>query len=479
MRKAGILMPVASISSNHGIGDFGKKSYEFIDLTKKAGFKIWQILPLNPLGFGNSPYQPYSSFAMDALYISLDELVEKGYLTSVPTYKMNAKQIDYEGVRLFKEKYLRKAFSKFKKDRGYNMFVKQPWVYPYAVFATFKKINHMQCWNLWPDSFKLWIDHQDQDLSAYQEEIDYELFIQYTLYRQWINLKKYANKKGIEIMGDIPIYVGIDSLDVWSYQKGFLLDGDGHPTFIAGVPPDYFSADGQRWGNPIYDWKQLEEDKFDFWINRLDYSMQLFDVVRIDHFRAFDTYWKIKASCSTAIDGEWVEAPGYGLFDRLFEVNPKLRLVAEDLGYLRDEVLQLRDHYHLMGMRVIQYSFDPVLQMEDKEHLLTYTGTHDNEPLKTWYKALDKSYKKQVTTFFKNNALFHESPIDNIIQYALNTKSTIVIIPMVDLLHKDNECRLNTPGTVGGNNWRWRLKDLQEYQHVINKIHKMIKDSKR
>lgn len=296
MRKVGMLMPVASLPGRHGIGDFGKESYNFVDLLKEAKAAIWQMLPLNPLGYGNSPYQPYSSCAGDELYINLDKLCEEGLLKRVPDFHSNATHIDYQAVREFKGKYLKKAFKNFKPDAGYKKFIKMDWVYNYAVFLTLKKQNNLVSWNEWPVEQQNWIKDHKYDLTPLNEDIEYEMFVQYEFYKQWMELKKYANKNGIKVMGDIPIYVGIDSLDVWSGQENFLLGADGKPTFIAGVPPDYFSATGQRWGNPIYDWDYMEKDGFKFWLNRLDYSSKLFDIIRIDHFRAFDSYWKI--SCS-------------------------------------------------------------------------------------------------------------------------------------------------------------------------------------
>ncbi len=478
MRKAGILMPVSAIPSDYGIGDFGYTSYQFIDKIVEAGFKIWQILPLNPLGFGNSPYQPYSSMAMDELYISLDLLRDEGLLNTIRPYKPRSRKIDYQGARKHKEKYLKKAFLNFVETDDYLGFIEQKWVKEYAVFLTLKKQNEMQCWNQWPSNQKNWIKDRSFDLSPYEDQIKYEQFIQYILVLQWMKLRKYANAKGVDIMGDIPIYVGIDSLDVWSYQEGFILDKDGRPTFIAGVPPDYFSELGQRWGNPIYDWDQIKKDGFDFWLQRLNYSAQLFDEIRIDHFRAFDTYWKIPASCETAIEGEWVEAPGYDLFDRVFEVYPDIRIVVEDLGDLRPQVLELRDHYNLMGMRIVQHSFDTEKKMLDKEHLLAYTGTHDNETLNYWFKNMKSKDLSNIKAYFKKHG-YISNRIDNLIQYTFDTKAKVAVVPMTDLLHKNELSRMNFPGTVGEPNWCYKMKDFSEFDTVLPKIKAMIKKANR
>lgn len=479
MRKAGLLIPVASLPSRFGIGDFGPRSYELVDLIKECGFKIWQILPLNPLGFGNSPYQSYSSKAMDEIYISLEILVEEGLLDEVKDFYPRAGKVDYAKVRAFKEPYLRKAFKNFKENEEYIKFIEQKWVREYAVFAALKKANGNQCWNQWPAEHKEWITNQ-KPLDEFEEEISYGMFLQYTLVHQWTKLRKYANSLGIETMGDVPIYVGIDSLDVWSYQTGFLLDSDGRPTFIAGVPPDGFSAEGQRWGNPIYDWDQQKKDGFSFWLDRLSYNAELYDIVRIDHFRAFDTYWKIPASCPTAIVGEWVEAPGYDLFDTLYAAYPNMNIIAEDLGDLRPQVLELRDHYHMMGMRIVQHSFDPVNEMPmDRENLCAYTGTHDNESLRVWYSHIDEPWKRKIRKFFKKHHFNNKLMSENMIEYTLKSRSKIAILPMVDLLNKNDSCRINFPGTVGDPNWQWKLKDYEEFKAKMPWIKTQIESSNR
>ena len=480
MRKAGILMPVASLPSNYGIGDFGKTSYQFIDIISNANMKIWQLLPLNPLGYGNSPYQPYSSYAMDELYIGLDLLVEDKLLDYVPNYLSKSKTINYDKVRKFKRKYIEKAYNKFIINDDYNKFLEYEWVYDYAIFITLKKVNNLSIWSDWPKEHKEWIINKKFDVSIYQKQINIELFIQYLLYKQWMQLKSYANSKGISMMGDIPIYVGIDSLDVWMYQKGFLLNDKGEPTYIAGCPPDYFTEYGQRWGNPIYNWKQLEKDGFKFWLDRLSYSSKLFNTTRIDHFRAFDTYWKIPSSCETAVIGEWVEAPGYKLFDKLFETYPDIDIVVEDLGDLRKEVLELRDHYNLIGMRIVQHSFDPVNTMtQDRKHLLAYTGTHDNESIRYWYSNIPTSYRKKMSIFFKKHNILNDNIVDNMIEYTLKTQANLVILSIVDILHKTDKYRINFPGTVGSPNWEMKLKDYNELKVNLINIKKLIKESNR
>ncbi len=470
MRKAGILMPVASLPGRHGCGTFGKEAYDFVKMMHQSGLGIWQLLPLNPLGYGNSPYQPYSSYAVDELYISLDVLAQQGLLEKVPSYHRNDDEIQYEVVRAFHDKYLRLAYQKFEKDEAYESFIKKPWVKEYAIFKTFKVANNLRPWNEWEKEQKDYPINQKLDLSKYEDEIAYQMFLQFVLHQQWHALKKYANSLGIQMVGDIPFYVGLDSADVWAHRENFLLDQDGRPTFIAGVPPDYFSATGQRWGNPIYDWDFMKKDKFTFWIERLSYMGKMFDVVRVDHFRAFDTYWKIPADCPTAIEGEWIEAPGYELFDTLFKQYPNLTIVAEDLGDLRPEVLELRDYYKFRGMRIVQFTFDPEGMEEDKTHLLVYTGTHDNDTTYSWYCKQPASLRRKMRQYLWKHGYRKHSFVDDVIDYSLDSNADMVIIPMSDWIHAGSQARLNMPGSVGAPNWMWRMKDLRAFAKRIKQI---------
>ena len=481
MKKAGILMPVASIPSRHGCGSFGKEAYHFVDLAKQAGLSVWQILPLNPLGYGNSPYQPYSSYAMDDLYISLDRLKEIGLIKrDIPAYNRNTPVIDYDAVRVFREPFLKEAYSNFTPDLNYSTFSYQDWVKNFAIFMMLKKKNGMRCWLDWTKEEKNQPVDGKFDLKPYEDEILYEVFKQYMLFLQWKDLKQYANDLGIEIMGDIPFYVGIDSADVWSQRQNFLLDDDGRPTFIAGVPPDYFSATGQRWGNPIYDWDYMEKDDFGFWVERISYTQKLFDIIRVDHFRAFDTFWKIKASCPTAIEGEWIEAPGYKLFDTVLKKTEDLQMVAEDLGDLRKEVHVLRDHYKFRGMRVIQFAFIPdESDVKDREHLLTYTGTHDNDAILAWYRELPQAQRRKIRRYLKSEGYTADSFSENVLRYAMNQQSDMVIIPMCDWLHKNRGARLNKPGTVGSPNWEWRLTSFAGFAKALPFIRAAVEEGGR
>lgn len=481
MRSAGILMPIASLPSDYGIGDFGKYSYQFIDMLKKSKVAIWQILPLNPLGYGNSPYQPYSSYAGDELYIALDALETDGLVEKAEPFQKKSSQIDYEGVREYKRTYLLEAFQNFVPSKQYEEFIKADWVYEYGVFLALKKQNDLICWNEWPDEQKNWIIDKKYDLTPLKENIEYEMFLQFLFFDQWMKLKKYANDRDIQIMGDIPFYVGIDSQDVWANQKCFLLDADSKPTFVAGVPPDYFSATGQRWGNPIYDWNYLKETNFELWVDRLAYCDKMFDIVRIDHFRAFDTYWSIPSSCDTAIQGEWLEAPGFDLFDVIHKEIPHIQIVVEDLGDLREEVHVLRDHYNFKGMKVLQFAFDPNEtnnDFEDRENMIIYTGTHDNQTIRDWYRSRTRTEKKNIRRALKELG-YAEGPVSwKFIQMAFHSVGEMAIIPTQDFINIGDEGRINTPGTLGSPNWEWKLSDLNKFEKRIGMIRHLIEETK-
>lgn len=340
-----------------------------------------------------------------------------------------------------------------------------------------KQHNNMRCWNEWPEAQRNWILNREFDIKPYEREIRFRMFLQYLFRKQWSALKRYANEKGILMMGDIPFYVGIDSLDVWQDRDNFLLDSEGKPTFIAGVPPDYFSPTGQRWGNPIYNWENLEKNDFRFWINRLRYSTQLYDIIRIDHFRAFDTYWKIPAACETAVEGQWVEAPGYAFFDQLMKELPDIWIVAEDLGDLRPEVLKLRDAYGLPGMNIAEFTLlGPKLKEKNQ---VIYTGTHDNQTVIGWYQGLDAKLRSKVDRCLSKEGRKGKNISYRMLHYVLHSTADYAIIPLMDLLELDDSARLNTPGTIGSPNWEWRLEDLSALEPYKDSVKRMIRYAKR
>ena len=480
MKKAGILLPLQSLNGDHGIGDFGKASFDFIDIIKKSGFDMWQILPLNPLGYGNSPYQPYSSFAGDEIYISLDLLYEDGLLDKKIEKISQKERIDYNFVREFKGKYLKIAYENFKKNKenqkkSYKEFLKFDFVYNYGVFITFKKENDLKSWSEWPDDMKNWIVDKKLDLSAYEDKINYEIFVQYIFYKQWMNLKAYANKNAIKIVGDIPFYVGLDSLDVWENQKYFEITKEGNPKLIAGVPPDNFSATGQRWGNPIYNWEKIKEDDFSFWIKRLAYNGKLYDIVRLDHFRAFDTYWVIDAKYETAEKGEWLLAPGYELFEKIKKDLKDVEFIAEDLGEIRPEVFELRDYFDLKGMVIIQTD----LKIKDKDYIyapensVCYTGTHDNKTIMEWFDDLSEKARKDIRKFFEKLGIKNKNIYDNFFEFAMKRDSEYVILPLQDILGLGKEARVNTPATLDEKNWSFKftsMENLKEKEDFLKEI---------
>lgn len=475
-KQAGILFPISSLPNKYGIGDLGENAYKLIDKLYEAHVHIWQILPLHPLSYGNSPYQPLSSKAGDEIYLSLDEFVKEGLLleNEVTSFNDTLPFVSYDAVRAEKEKIYRKAYSRFESDDDFKEFSKAKWVSEYAVYKVFKKHHNNKQWLEWDEQYKNYYKNPSFDLTIFDYEINYQIFLQYQFIKQWIKLKTYANSKDIIILGDMPIYVGLDSVDVWMNQENFLLEEDGTPSFVAGVPPDYFSKFGQRWGNPIYDWDYMKENNFDFWVSRLGYASKIYDVIRIDHFRAFDTFWKVPASEPTAMIGKWIEAPGYDLFDTLYKKLPDLKILAEDLGELREEVYELRDHYKLEGMFVFQFHFREDF---DFDKVVVYSGTHDNDTLVGWLKLIDEKMMKDL-----NKALlkYDEKEIyQKIIHYCLDTEANKVIIPVWDIMARDNDCRFNIPGNIGSPNWEWRITNFDEFDVYLKDYAHMIKLSGR
>lgn len=484
MKETGILLPVSSLPSPEGVGVLGKDAYRWVDLLEENGITIWQILPLNPTGYGNSPYQPYSSYAGDEIYISLERLWEKGLLKEAPSACVeHLSKVDYDQMRLWKEPYLRAACAHQEEDEEYRVFAGQEWVFRYGVFRAFKKANEAGCWNEWPKEQKYWVENQGISLEPFMEEIRFHIFLQYQFFCQWMELKEYANRKKIRIMGDVPFYVGVDSVDVWADKKNFLLDDTGRPTFIAGVPPDYFSATGQRWGNPIYNWNYMKEDEYRFWVSRIGYNQMLFDIIRIDHFRAFDTFWKIPSSCLTAVEGDWIEAPGYEVLDALNRELPEVNLVAEDLGDLRPEVHTLKDHYGLKGMKILQFTVNAegvyaADEFRDTENMIIYTGTHDNATMREWYESLTPAKKRKIRKWLKRQSCGSGSVIEKLIRYTLDSPAEYAVIPAADILEEGASARLNTPGTVGSPNWEWHMGSFSGIERGLQKYRKQIEKRK-
>lgn len=478
MKETGILLAVSSLPGEHGIGDLGQCACTWIDLLHRNDISLWQILPLNPTGYANSPYQPYSSFAGDEIYLSLNKLAQQGLLPApVEPWNAHTQRVNYEAVRRYKEPYLRAAFQAFVPNAAYHHFAAQEWVQHYAAFRAFKHANQGQCWTQWPERQRDWPKMHNGESGAFEfdEEIRYHLFLQYCFSQQWSDVLRYAHDKGVRIMGDLPFYVGLDSADVWANRDCFLLNSDGHPHCVAGVPPDYFSPTGQRWGNPIYNWEHLQQSGFQFWVQRIGHQHQLFDVIRLDHFRALDTYWCIPASCPTAQEGAWLEAPGYALLDRLYHEIPGLNLVVEDLGDLRPQVLTLRDHYQLRGMKVLEFTFVcSGKQIYDSaphsEHQIVYTGTHDNAMLTQWYKQHTTPQRRRLRRWLKQLGFRSGSAVHRLLIYTLAEPADLVILPLQDIMELPSWCRMNTPGTIGSPNWEWRLETFSKASHSLMRL---------
>lgn len=468
-RKAGLLLPIASLPGGHGIGDLGPAAYQFIRYCKATGIRIWQILPIHPLGYGNSPYQPFSCYAGEAMYISLELLKTDGLLKKCPAMEYDH-PIAYEQVRNLKERYLQTAYQAFQKQfhtyqKEYEEFCQKAfWLHDYTLFMAVKKVNDQKPWITWSDADKHL--YQEASLPSHLlKEMDYQTFLQFIFFRQWQALKNFAHTHEVEIMGDMPIYVGLDSADVWANPGSFKLDEQGNPIWVAGVPPDYFSEDGQRWGNPIYNWEYMKEQRYSFWIDRLRWSMGLYDAIRIDHFRGFDSYWQIPANSETAKLGEWIDGPGGALFDEIYRQLPHIQIVAEDLGDLRPSVLELRDHYQLRGMLVMQFLLENLDQLKtetDIQHALIYTGTHDNPTLLSWLESQSKKALDNLKDYFGITKPEPQKLADAIIQYTLCAEPDLAILPVQDILYLDDMGRINTPSTIGSPNWEWRLSDMKQ-----------------
>ena len=489
MRRNGFLLPISSLPSKYGIGSFSKEAYEFVDILEKANQKIWQILPLGPTGYGDSPYQSFSTFAGNPYFIDLDKLIEEKLLTQEECdsydWGKNDEYIDYEKIYLSRFKILKKAYkrSKIEHNKKFQAYCKYNkwWLDDYALYMAIKDSLGGISWLEWDDKLKL---RDKKTVLKYskklEEEITFYKYIQYLFSDQWHKLKEYANKKGISIVGDIPIYVALDSADTWANPELFQFDKNLNPIAVAGCPPDSFSEDGQLWGNPLYDWEYHKYTHYKWWIKRIKYCYNLYDIVRIDHFRGFDTYWKIPVSCPTAEIGEWVEAPGYELFDMINKKIPDIHIVAEDLGDLREEVFELRDHYGLSGMKIVQFELDPYESNNDfkeTQNTIVYTGTHDNQTLVGWYKNLSSYQKRKISQKFKKYK--ERKCTDRIIHAVFNSVADLVIFPVQDLLALDDAARINTPGTVGSPNWEWRLTSFDELKTVLPVYKKLIQKSKR
>lgn len=490
MRKCGVLCPVFSLPSPYGIGTLGKSAYKFVDNLRKAGQSYWQILPLGQTGYGDSPYQSFSTFAGNPYFIDLDFLVEEGLLKPEECKLVevceNPSYIDYEKMYYSRYKVLRLAFARFdaEEDMDYAKFVRKNsfWLDDYALFMAVKDHFDGKAFTEWDEDIRL---RKEKAIAKYKKslakEIDFYKFMQFYFKKQWRTLKLYANEQGIEIIGDIPIYVAFDSADTWANPMLFQLDEDGFPIAVAGCPPDCFCATGQLWGNPLYNWSYHKHTDFDWWMERIAYCYELYDVVRIDHFRGFESYYAIPYGDPTAEFGHWEPGPGYDLFERMEAVMGEREVIAEDLGFLTDEVRELVAKTGYPGMKIIEFAFgnyedNDYLPHHHKQNTIVYTGTHDNETALGWYNNLSRKDKRFVREYC--NCKTSKGIVEELVRLALFSVSETAIIPIQDYLELDNAARINEPSTLG-ENWKWRLLPGQFDDAIVDKMYRLAKISFR
>lgn len=488
-RKSGILLPISSLSSDYGIGSFSREAYAFVDFLEKAGQSYWQILPLGQTGYGDSPYQSFSTFAGNPYFIDLDALIREGYISgedvSCIYFGSSPSYVDYQEIYNNRYAILRKAYDNSpyslsmanrqespegrEKQEAFEEFVRdnKDWLADYALYRAVKRELGNTSYIEWEDPIRL---RDPEAMRTYREKLADEIrfveFQQYLFYTQWMALKEYANGKGIEIIGDLPIYVAFDSADTWSHPELFEFDEKGFPTVVAGVPPDAFSATGQLWGNPIYKWDYHKKTGYGWWMDRLSYAFKLYDVVRIDHFRGFDEYYAIPYGAKTAMEGEWRPGPGAELFKVMEEKFGRKNIIAEDLGILTPGVYKLLEDTGYPGMKVLQFAFDGESSNEYLPHshvknTFVYTGTHDNDTTLGWFRSQDDWHRAYICRYLGvRDGSFRAL---DMVRAAMMSVADTVIIPMQDYLEKGSEARINTPSTLG-DNWKWRLDrgDLQD-----------------
>lgn len=491
-RSSGTLVHPTSFPSKYGMGDLGHEAYTFIDFLNETNQTIWQVLPLGPTGYGNSPYASYSAFAGNPYLISLDKLKEKGLLT--PDEIQQAKlpvtaEADYESSYANKDQLLKKAFQRFKENSSEDDQKKlrdfktsnKYWLNDFAMFMACSISNDRNTWNTWDEDIARRKPAAIKKIKTkLSEEIEFQKWLQFEFFNEWYSLKEYANSKGIRVVGDIPIFVDHNSADVWSHPEFFEVDEQGNRKLVAGVPPDYFSETGQLWGNPLYRWESLQNDNFSWWIERFSQMFDLYDAIRVDHFRGFDAYWEVSASKKTAIKGQWVKAPGIELFTTIKTQLGELPIIAEDLGVVTPEVEQLRDMFNFPGMKILQFAFDSdetnsFLPHNYSQNCVTYTGTHDNDTTIGWFNSAPEVEKHRLREYTRSNG----SNVQwELIRLGMLSVADQAIFPLQDFMNLDTSHRMNIPGTVG-NNWMWRY--TPEMLHNVDKqqIKKLIEMGNR
>ena len=489
MRKAGVLLPVTSLPSNYGIGCFSGSAYTFIDWLVKAGQSYWQILPLTQTGYGDSPYQSPSSYAGNPYMISLEALIQEELLTKEECDKADLgdkeDSVDYQ--KQYENRYplLRKAYSRFRKNTDFRVFKEKnaDWLDDYALFMAIKDSYGGIEWQKWDEKLRKYDRGAiEKFLETGLEETEFYKFLQFKFFEQWGKLKKYANQKGVLIIGDIPIYSAMDSADVWANQEYFKLSDDGLPTEVAGCPPDGFSPKGQLWGNPVYDWGKHKENDYGWWIKRIQHSFDMYDLLRIDHFRGFDEYYAIPYGNTDATEGKWEKGPGVELFDKLkAEIGDK-EIIAEDLGFVTPSVKKLLKDTGYAGMKVLEFAFDSRDTGETNDYLphnyphncVAYTGTHDNQTLYSW---LMESPEEEILAVRKYLCDFYtptDKLVNPLISVLMMSGAKICIVPIGDYLSLSDNARINKPSTVGSN-WKWRLKKRELTEKKAEEVYEMTK----
>ena len=480
MRQSGILMHITSLPGPYGVGTLGKEAFAFIDFLKAAGQQTWQLLPLNPTGYGDSPYQSCSAFAGNHYLIDLDTLVEEGLLdkSELTAIDWNDREdrVDFGKLYYNRLPVLRKAYGRFTDNPGLETFTTKnaDWLPDFALYMALKDREGGKPWYQWEEALK----RRDPDAvwnirKELREQIRFYCFVQYLFYRQWSALRAYAHENGIRIIGDVPIYVPLDSVEVWCSPELFALDEKLDPEAVAGCPPDAFSEDGQLWGNPLYRWNVMKKDGYHWWIRRLAAAGELYDVVRLDHFRGFEAYWSVPYGDTTAKNGKWIKGPGLDFVNAVKKALPKLSIIAEDLGFLTQEVLDLRDESGFPGMKVLEFAFDSREPSEYLPHTyiqntVCYTGTHDNMTMRQWFETAPADAVKYAREYMCLSE--KEGLVTGVIRTALGSVSDLCIIPLQDWLDLGGDARMNFPGTTG-NNWVWRALPGSCTEALANKIY--------
>ncbi|HMQ31457.1 MAG TPA: 4-alpha-glucanotransferase [Chloroflexaceae bacterium] len=479
-RSSGILLHPTSLPGPWGIGDLGPAAYQFVEFLAAAGQSLWQILPLGPTGYGDSPYQCFSASAGNPLLVSLDQLIQRGLLSydevveAAGGRELGVDGVNYGEVIAFKLPLLRRGFERLRQGvapelaAAFERFAADQarWLDDYALFMALKDAHGGEPWNTWAPELRARAPEALARARAeHAEAVALQQFLQFLFFQQWLPLKAYANERGIRIIGDAPIFVAYDSADVWANPGLFYLDAEGAPTVVAGVPPDYFSATGQRWGNPLYRWGRMAQDGYAWWVARLRAAFTQVDILRLDHFRGFAAYWEVPASEATAMRGRWVKGPGAALFARLEQELGALPIIAEDLGLITPDVEALRDQFHLPGMAVLQFAFggDPAniyLPHNHTPNSVVYTGTHDNNTTVGWFGGLDEAGRDHVRAYLGRDG---GDIAWDLIRAAMMSVANLAIIPFQDVLRLGADARMNTPGLLGQNwGWRFRAEALNE-----------------